>query len=151
MSDIILRALVGQGAEYMDVHGMSDIILRALVGQGAEYMDVHGMSDIILRALVGQGAEYMDVHGMSDVTVCLCVSVITYNSGVCCVVGPAVVDVSKHRTAFIVKVKWPDNISTTTAARTSKLTAVCCRYCRTMRTDGRTHKPVPVGPQVDTP
>ena len=60
--------------------------------------------------------------------VCLFVSVLTNGSGVCCVVGPAVVDVSKDHTAFISKDQVDQEHLNDAAAKTSTLAAVCFKY-----------------------
>jgi len=62
------------------------------------------------------------------VFVCLCVSFLTNNSGVYCVVGPAVVDVSKNHTAFIVKGQVDQELFNDTPTKTSRLAAVCFKY-----------------------
>jgi len=64
----------------------------------------------------------------SQYSVCLCVSFLTNYGGVYCVVGPAVVDVSKDHTAFIFKGQVDEELFNDTAAKTSSLAAVCFKY-----------------------
>lgn len=87
---------------------------------------------MLSSAFVGQATECTKVHSVSEITVqCLFVcfvSFLTNNSGVCCVVGPAVVDVSKDHTAFIFKGQVDQEHFHDTAAKTSRLAAACFKY-----------------------